>query len=205
METILTVTYLYLIVLLLALLVERMMEIIIVFWNYAEWKFSAHEFWDRRTRKLLRKFSTKAHSKLLAGTITVLGLGRRIQHYTKSDEGIRPGNVIIFSSKAVRGGVIRTLAFITTSIIGITLCTLAGINFFEIMRSSLVENGVGVALLDAIGTDVQVVFSGVIIGLGAEPVHHIITSLEHRREMLAQRDRLNKALMDATEQKISRN
>lgn len=205
METILTITYLYLLVLLLALLVERIMEVIIVCWNYAEWKLNAHYFWDNRTRKLLRKFSAKAHAKLLAGTVSVLGLGRRIQHYTKSDEGVRPGNIIIFSSSAVRGAFIRTLAFVTTSCIGITLCLLSGINFVEMMRTSFVADGVAVAFLDAIGPNVQIVFSGIIIGLGAEPVHHIITRLEHRREMVAQRDRLNKALMDATEQKISRN
>lgn len=59
MENIIEITNLYILVLLLALLIERYMEIFMATWNYIEWKFGLEEFWNRRAEKLNKNVKPK--------------------------------------------------------------------------------------------------------------------------------------------------
>ena len=202
METILQLTYLYLLVLLLALLIERVMEVIMSIWNYIELKWDSHIYWNRRAKRLMDSFSDEVTTKLRASDFIVYGLRRRIRQYTKSTLEIQPGQTVVFSAYEVRRAYVRTVALIVTTILGVALCYFAGINFIEIIKQSLAPNTI--PLLDALGRPLQLIISGLIIGLGAEPVHRIIKGLESSRAWLERRNQLDDALLDVAETRVSR-
>lgn len=200
METILNLTYLYLLVILLALLIERVMEVIMVCWNLFELKLNSHHYWNRRTKRLMDKFSSEVQSRFASTSFTLLGINRRIKHYTETEDEIIPGRTVVFSSKAVRHVFVRTFAFIVTSVLGVLLCYFAEINVIELVREALQPNAI--PLLDSLGSPLELIISGLMIGLGAEPMHRVIKGLEDSRAWLERRNRLNNTLIDAAEAKL---
>lgn len=195
METILTITYLYMLVLLMALLIERAMEVIMTIWNVIELRVQAHHFWNQRTEVLMKRFAARVEEKRKKNALSTLGLSRRIRQYTDVEQDIRPGQTIEFSSHAVRHAFVRTFAFFATSAMGICLCWLADVNLIAIIKQALAPQSIPV--LDALGVPLQHLISGLVIGLGAEPVHRVIKGIEAAKTWLDQRSRLNNALSDS--------
>ena len=200
METILQLTYLYLLVILLSLLIERVMEVIMAVWNYFELKWHSHLYWNRRAQRLMNAFSGEVTEQLKSSNLIVYGLKRRIRQYTQTNQDVVAGQTIVFSSYEVRKRFVRTVALIITSILGVLLCYFADINFVQLIQRSLEPNTI--PLLSALGHPVQLVVSGLIIGLGAEPVHRIIKGLEDSRIWIEQRNQLNDKLIDVAQASI---
>ena len=57
-------TKMYLLVMLLALTVERIMEVFSSVWSFIEWKAKMYVFWNNKAKKLKRKFERKAKSQI---------------------------------------------------------------------------------------------------------------------------------------------
>ncbi len=192
METILNLTYLYLLVILLALLVERTMEVIMACWNVCELKLKAYRYWNRRTRKLMEKFSGEVVTRLRNKGASGFYVRKRIRHYTAVEQVVLPGHTVTFSSHAVRHVFVRTFAMIVTSVLGIVICSVAGINLFALVKTSLAPDTIPV--IEAVGPRLQGVISGLIVGLGAEPVHKVVKALEDSRKWLENRNTLKDSL-----------
>ncbi len=203
METLLLLTYLYLMLILLALLVERVMELLHAVFNYGEWKFHLERRWNARARRLLTRYDSKAKSKILSHALIITQLGRMVKQYTPSDEGVFPGNVIVISGKAVRLVLVSTLSRVVATLVAFALCKASGINLFTVIETALGESVASIPFYGTIDApNIQLLITGVLIGLGAEPVHHVINNIERRRELNAERERLNKALVEAAQKQV---
>ena len=194
METILNITYLYLLVLLLALLVERVMEVIMVIWELVEQRSGGHKFWNKRTHKLKNQLARSVETRMKERKLSTLTIRRRVRQYTNAQSGFYPGKTIVFSSKRVRKSFVRMIVFFVTSGLGMLVCFLAGINLIEIVKEALAPQTF--SIFDAIGRNLQMIISGLIVGLGAEPVHRLIKRLEEAKNWIDQRNRLNEELIE---------
>lgn len=198
MDTLLLLTFLYLMLLLLALLVERVMELLHAVFNYVEWKFHFERRWNARARRLLTRFDAKAKSKILSHALIISQLGRMVRQYTPANDGVYPGNVIVISGRAVRQVVVSTASRVVATTIAFGLCWASGINLFNVIDLALGASSQTIPFYRAIDSQaIQMAVTAVLIGLGSEPVHHVIRNLERRREMNVEKERLNKALLDA--------
>lgn len=190
---------LYLQILLLALLVERVMEVLMSAWKYAEWKWGMHRFWNKRARRLQKRFETQAHRNVFTRVLSLTPIARQARDYTRADDGLHRGNLVIIDGTLVRRVAVTVGARIVASVLGVLLCWVASINFVELIRAVATEAGGTLSsLLGGIPSSVQIIISGILIGLGSEPVHRIIQNLERRRERLVKRRRLQDRL-DAAE------
>lgn len=201
METILTLTYLYLLVLLLALLIERTMEVLMSLWEFLELKFEWHTIWNRRAARLKDSFAGKVIEQLGTKRVVALEIGRRTKQYTNHVREVTPGNTVVFSAESVRRVFVRTVAFVITSVLGILLCNWAGINLIALVREALAPTTI--PMLEIVGPRIQLVISGLVVGLGAEPVHRMIKRLEATQAWLEQRSRLNERLAERVERQIN--
>ncbi len=192
METILTLTYLYLLVLLLSLLIERVMEVLVAIWEFIELKLQWHRVWNRRANRLKNTFAGKVLAKLESRQILNLEIDPRTRQYTEVDRVIQPGSTVVFSAEAVRHVVVRTAAFIITTTLGVILCNWADINLVTLVKDSI--EPATIPMLDIVGTRIQLIVSGLIIGLGAEPVHRMIKRLEDTKAWLERRNQLAERL-----------
>lgn len=189
---------LYLQILLLALLVERVMEVLMSAWEYAEWKQAMHRFWNRRARRLQNRFETHAHRSVFTRVLSLTPITRQARSYTRADDGLHRGNLVIIDGALVRRVAVTVGARTVASILGVLLCWTASINFVELIRAVATdESTVFSTLLGGIPGWLQIIISGILIGMGSEPVHRIIQNLERRREQRVKRQRLEQAQLDA--------
>jgi len=191
---------LYLQILLLALLVERVMEVLMSAWEYTEWKQAMHRFWNRRARRLQAQFETQAHRNVFTRVLRLTPIARQARAYTRADDGLHRGNLVIIDGTLVRRVAVTVGARIVASLLGVLLCWVASINFVELIRAVATEEStVFSTLLGGIPAWLQIVISGVLIGLGTEPVHRIIQNLERRREQRVKRQRLEQAQLETAQ------
>jgi hypothetical protein len=191
---------LYLQILLLALLVERVMEVLMSAWEYTEWKQAMHRFWNRRARRLQAQFETQAHRNVFTRVLSLTPIARQARAYTRADDGLHRGNLVIIDGTLVRRVAVTVGARIVASLLGVLLCWVASINFVELIRAVATEEStVFSTLLGGIPAWLQIVISGVLIGLGTEPVHRIIQNLERRREQRVKRQRLEQAQLETAQ------
>ena len=178
-DVILQVTYIYMLTLLLALTVERILEVVNACWNYVEWRFDLHLFWTRRAQELQNKFEQYAYSRLWNHFLDVSGLLFQIRKVRLEDKAGHSGKVPIISGDLVRNAILvaanRTLA----ALIGISFCFLTKINLVAVVNREL---NLDYKIITNMPVWLAIIISGIFIGAGSEPVHHAIQALEKRRK-----------------------
>ena len=96
-EVITSVTFLFFIYLVLALFVERAVEVIVAVYNYIECKFNLYRFWDHRTIKwqvrLERLYAYQSKSAVMGQQLLDLFLGKIL-----AEEAYKHGKPIISAS-----------------------------------------------------------------------------------------------------------
>jgi hypothetical protein len=195
---------LYLKILLLALLVERVMEVLMSAWEYAEWKQAMHRVWNDRARRLQRRFETQAYRSVFTRVLSLTPVARRARAYTRAPDGLHRGNLVVIDGTLVRRVAVTVGARTVATVLGVLLCWGASINFVELIREVAMTPGSSPStLLGGIPIWLQTVISGILIGMGAEPVHRVIQNLERRRKERVERQRLEQARLDAAQQSSS--
>lgn len=188
---------LYLQILLLALLIERVIEVLMSAFTYGEWIYALHRFWNRHARRIQHRFETQAWGSAITRALRLTSITRHARSYTRADDGLHRGNLVIIDGTLVRRVAVTVGARTVATLLGILLCWAGGINFVELIRTVATDESTAIAtLLQAIPTWLQVTVSGVLIGMGAEPVHRIIRNLERRREQRVKRERLAQVRLD---------
>jgi hypothetical protein len=193
MDNVVELTSLYIVILLLALLVERFMEILSSVWNYIEWKANLHEFWNRRAEKLKKKFEARAKSQILLRALSLAGLTRQLRNVTRSHKKGHSGIIIIISGALVRQVSVATVSRFVASILGVAFCYLAKVNLVDIFNRTLEFD-----LLRDWPNALKLILSGVVIGLGSEPVHSLIMAVERQREKRTRKAELEKVMAETT-------
>jgi len=181
-EVIMRVTYIYMLTLLLALTIERLLEILNAAWNFVEWRFDLHEFWTARAQGLQNKFEQFAYSRLWNHFVDVSGLLFQIRKVRLEDKAGHSGIVPIISGNLVRNTVMVAANRTFAATLGILFCFLTKINLVAI---AIQELDLKFAFLNNLFRAVPwlaIVLSGIFIGAGSEPVHHAIQALEKRRK-----------------------
>ncbi len=182
MDVILQVTYIYMLTLLLALTIERMLEILNAGWNYAEWRFDLHKYWTRRAQRLQEKFEQYAYSRLWNHFLDVSGLLFQIRKVRVEDKAGHSGKVPIIGGDLVRNAVMVAINRTFAVLLGILFCFLTNINLVTI---AIQELDLKFEFLNALFKNnpwLAITLSGIFVGVGSEPVHHAIQALEKRRK-----------------------
>ena len=193
-------TKMYLLVMLLALTVERIMEIFSAVWSFIEWKAKMNVFWNNKAEKLGRKFERKAKSQILLRKFNLDQLIQQISYATKAAKERHSGKLTIISAEMIRQTSIAAVSRVVASILGVIFCAATNVNLIVIF-----EDAIPIAGLKLTNWPlwIQLTISGVVIGLGSEPVHSLVTSLDKRREgrkeSQKQKAELEKALAARTQ------
>ncbi len=177
-DVILQVTYIYMLTLLLALTIERMLEVLNAGWSFLEWRLDLHEYWTKRAQHLQNKFERYAYSRLWNHFLDVSGLLFQIRKMRVEKPG-HSGLVPIISGDCVRNVAMVALNRALAAILGMVFCSLTRINLVAIVNQELKLNYM---IITHMPEWLAIVLSGIFIGAGSEPVHHAIQALEKRRK-----------------------
>ncbi len=179
MDAITQITYLYMLALLMALVIERVMEILNASWNYVEWQFDLHEFWTRRAKKLQARFEALASSRLWNKFLDLTGLLFQIRKKLADNKAGHSGKIPIISGDLVRNAALVVANRIAAAIMGVLFCWTTQINLIAIFNSQL---KLDYKIITQMPVWLALVLSGIFLGMGAEPVHHMIQMIEKRRK-----------------------
>lgn len=181
-EVITTITYIFFICLILALFVERIMEVVVAVYNYLEFKLHWYNIWDRKAKKYQarydRLYGFQAEGKDKKKKIFDWLLWKAIT------EPAYVGGKPIISSNLLRLNYIRigtrTLAFIFSLI----LVSSQGVDLIEIIEELLpVTQKLKIVIQNY---TLRITLTAIAISLGSEPLHHLITRLEKFAEKKAE-------------------
>lgn len=173
------ITYIFFVYLILALFVERIVEIVVAIYNYLEFKLRWYNVWDRKAAKYRARFDR------LYG-IQGEGIAKKKKMFDwllwkAITEPAYIGGKPIISSNLIRLNYIRigtrTLAFIFS----LTLVCSKGVDLIDI-----IEKIIPATLKIVFQSDpLRIIFTAIAISLGSEPLHHLITRLEKFAEKKA--------------------
>lgn len=176
-EVILHVTYLYLLILLLALLVERLMEVLMACYEVLEYKCGWHRWWQRRAEKLRERFARRAAGGGLMPAADAPVLLYLIRDVLRGKKESYSGLLPIISPQLVRHAAVAVTARVLASALGIALCVATKIDLVRTFNMDL-----QIDHLNKWPAVVTMGISGIIVGLGSEPVHSLIQEVERRRK-----------------------
>lgn len=176
-EVILHVTYLYLLILVLALLVERIMEVLMACYDMLEYKCGWYRWWQKRAERLRLRLARRAGgaaSSLAADTPALLYLIRDVLLGKKAGHS---GMIPIISPQLVRHAAVAVTTRVVASLLGVALCVATKI---DVVRTFNID--LQIDRLAKLPAAVTMLVSGIIVGLGSEPVHSLIQEVERRRK-----------------------
>lgn len=180
MEVVEQVTVFFVMVLALALLTERFVEMVKVFFDYLDYRLGWDSFWSKRAARLHLKlkdklgFMQRVKPELQDKTL------ERYMDRTLNQSGAYQGKTILIAGDLLRVIFIRVAAKCIGICFGIWLAYRLQIDLF-----AYINNSTDTAPLNADAAnrfDMKIFASGFAIGLGAGPVHKIITSIERARK-----------------------
>ena len=185
MDALSDVTVIFALLLTLALLIERLFEILKSIYDFLDSKFNWHTFWTKRAKKLGNLLEKRMNVFEYVSPKTAAAVSRGFQELILNEKEEYSGTIPIISGDLVRAVTIKTIFKILAIAIGICLAFWFKIDLIAIWKNTHAELAASARRvyptpLKAYG----IMLSGVAIGLGAGPVHKIIIAIERRREKL---------------------
>jgi hypothetical protein len=172
------ITVLFTLVLALALLVERFLEVLKSVFDLLDDRFIKNKFWTDWAIKMRNRLESKTGVFEYVEPKKAAALLQRFQHLMLGIKDGYTGTVPVISGDLLRASAIKIACGIFGIGMGIGLAFWMGIDLVEIWH----KTG-DLPLSNYLPSQTwRIIFSGIAIGLGSGPVHKIITSIEAKRK-----------------------
>jgi hypothetical protein len=178
MEIILDVTVLFTLALALAFLIERFLEVLVSLFHLLDSRLDWHTFWTSRAFKLRDRLEKKLKVYEYVAPQYAAKILNRFHEVILESPGRYSGTIPLIAGDLVRALWVKVITKIVGIFLGIGLTLFMKIDLVSIWRAAAGDN---VAWLSHLPLTVSYIFTGIVIGLGAEPVHKIITYIEKKR------------------------
>jgi len=179
METILDIAVLFTLALALAFLVERVLEILVALFHLLDSRLDLHMFWTRRAYKLRDRLEKKLKVYEYMTPENAAKVLNRFHDVLLDSPDRYSGTIPLISGDLVRSLWIKIITKFIGITLGIILAISMKIDLINIWRAAAGDN---VAWIPQLPVLLSFIFTGIIIGFGAEPVHKIITFIEKKRK-----------------------
>jgi len=178
MYVLVKITVLFTLVLALALLVERFLEILKTVLDLVDDRFNKKEAWTKRAFKVKNRLESKMGVFEYVEPQRAAAVLQRFQHMILGIKDGYTGTVPVISGDLLRASSIKIICKIFGIGLGIGLAFWMGIDLVEIWQQTANTPLAGLFLPPW----ARILLSGIAIGLGSGPVHKIITSIEAKRK-----------------------
>lgn len=180
-QVITEVTYVFFVYLILALFVERLIEVLVAIFNYIEIRFKFYRFWNRQAGRYQLRFErfygfqdegAKKKKKLFDWVIwkTII-------------EPSYAGGKYIISSNLIRLSYIRVGTRLLAFSLALLLVVSQGLNLVEVIEK-LIPMAKKVSVVTQ-SSFIRLFLTAFAISIGTEPLHHLIGRIEKVAEKKA--------------------
>ena len=157
-------------VIFISLLIERLLEVLKSYYDYLEGKHNWHRFWNNKALSLQLKAEDLLQSETLQNLPEKLGFNR-----VKLDE-IAYQKSLTISVASLRANTIKFAAKGIGIFLGIFVALVADIDLFFLIDTMINPTHDDSS---SIGTNI---LTGIAMGLGSDPIHKIIATLEKAKK-----------------------
>lgn len=186
MNTLLKITVLYTLVLALAFLVERALEILKSLYDLLDSKYDLYKYWTIRAYKTRNLLENKLGVVEFLGAKSTAKLLDRFREKLLNTSGQYPGTLPVISGDLVRAMTVRTCCRILGMVFGIALAIWMRVDLMQIFQKAI--NDVTHWHVNIRSELIRYCISGIVLGIGSEPVHKLIRTFERRQK---QKERLS--------------
>jgi len=185
MDALLDVTVLFAFLLTLALLIERLFEIVKSIYDFLDSRFNWYTFWTKRAKKLGNLLEKRMNVFEYVDPKTAATVSRGFQELILKEREEYSGTIPIISGDLVRAVTIKTIFKFLAIAIGICLAFWFKIDLIAIWQNTHAELTESALNINSIDPKIYgIILSGIAIGLGSGPVHKVIIAIERKRDSL---------------------
>lgn len=179
MDILLDQTVIFAFILALALLVERLLEVLKSMYDFVDCRMGMDEYWTKKAVKLQNKIEENlvALEKGSQDRINTL-----IRQYADKLVGGGENGVVTISGDLVRATTVRFVAKIIAIALGVTLALCFNLDVVTMWQEAAKSDGVTSGF--KLGEIPKEILTGVALGLGSGPLHKIITTIERQRKKM---------------------
>jgi hypothetical protein len=170
------VTILFALVLALALLVERFLEVLKSGYDALDSRMQWYRFWTERANRIQDRLERRLRVFEYVSPDAVQPVLNRVYELLLNNQGGYSGTALVLSGDLVRAAGVRVACKVLGIAVGVALALWLKIDFVQLWQP---PNGRALELWAS--PLVCTIVSGIAIGLGASPVHKIITTIERQR------------------------
>lgn len=179
MDGLLNVTVIFALALALALLVERLLEILMAVFNLLDSRFDWHRFWTRRTLRLKTILEKRLNMFEYVSPEQAAGVLQKARKLLLNSQEGAAGSVPVLSGDLVRAASVKVIFKFIGVAVGIGLALWLRVDLVQIWQAA---SEPGSRMSHAVESPLyRTILTGIMIGLGAGPMHKIITTMEKRR------------------------
>jgi hypothetical protein len=177
MDILLNQTVVFAFILALALLIERLLEVLKSIYDYIDCRMGMDEYWTKKAGELQKKIEAnlKALEKGNQDRIKTL-----IRQYADKLVGGGENGVITISGDLLRATSVRFVAKLIAIALGITLALCFNLDLVSMWQAAAKSDGITSGL--KLHETSKEILTGVALGLGSGPLHKIITTIERQRK-----------------------
>ena len=184
MDVILKVTVLFTLVLALAFLIERLLEILKAIYDLLDSRFNWHGFWTKRAAKIAKKLEQKLKTFEYARHQQVVRVFNRFQSLLLNKKDHPDHEFPVLSGDLVRSISISVISKVLGMAFGVALAFWMKLDLIIIWQGGAGEKAVWDIMIQS--QSLRWVITGIIMGLGAGPVHQFIRLIEKKRKFRVQ-------------------
>lgn len=177
MEILLNQTVVFAFILALALVIERLLEVLKSIYDFIDCRRGMDEYWTKRATQLQKKIeeNLKALEKGSPDRVKTL-----IRQYMDKLVGGGENEVITISGDLMRATTVRFVAKLIAIALGITLALCFKLDLVSMWQNAAQSNISTIGF--KLGETSRQVVTGIALGLGSGPLHKIITTIERQRK-----------------------
>lgn len=176
-------TVFFALVLAFALLIERLLEVTKSLYDWVDSRFNWYPVWSRRAESIAAEL--RRHMRMfeyVPPQMTRSAVNRVWELLLNKAEGGYAGNALVISGDLVRQAYVRLGCKILGMAVGVLLAFAFQIDLLAMWPArSWPHLRWATSVLWENGGNLRLVMSGLAIGLGAGPVHKLITTLERKQ------------------------
>ena len=179
MESLTSVTISFTLILALALIIERALELLKTLSDMLDSRFNWYIFWTKRAYRLRNCLEKRVYVLEYAKPKARAAILYLFRDVLLNGNGRHSGTIPIISGDMVRVISVRTICKLIGTCFGIMLALWLNIDLGVLWHEAA---GKVAPYQGAFYEDLRKVISGIIIGLGSGPVHKIIIIMERRQQ-----------------------
>ena len=178
MEVILEITVLMTLAMALSFLIERLLEIIKAVYDLFDSQFDWYRFWTLRTYKVRNKLEKKLRIVEYLGPKNLTKVLNKFGEKLLNRTGNYSGTVPILAGDLIRAVTIKSWMKLLSIGLGIALAFWMNVDLIKIWQDAMSNSSLWIINIKS--QEWRIVISGIVIGLGSNPLHKVITTIEKK-------------------------